>query len=307
MRVTSPAKINLSLRVGPIQKDGFHPVQTWMATIGLFDNLDFTLDTAGRVAMSCSDPNLACDESNLIVRATRLLQQELARLPGGEAPPAGQPSPATRGAVVRLDKSIPMGAGLGGGSSNAAMTLLALNRLWSLSLTRNDLLPLASRLGSDVAFFLEGPAHLCTGKGDLLAPAPLPQARHVLLMLPDIAMPTGPVYRQFDAMFSARSCDDWSAPMNLHALGALNAQSLMNSLQNDLEPPAFAICPRLGELRSRAQQCLARPVRMSGSGSSLFTLFDSLPEAQAASREIQVSCQIRTVVTHLGAEARWDI
>lgn len=329
MRVLSPAKINLHLRVGPKQSDGFHPLVTWMVTVGLFDTLDFTLDTAGRVHLSCTDPSLPVDERNLIVRAARLLQTEPTKSCGGEksVPDAeagrrveaseaaafesrpnepGQPgSDATsRGVAIHLTKRIPMGGGLGGGSSNAAYTLMALNDLWGLHLPRERLSEYAARLGSDVPFFIEGSSSICTGRGEITSRVNPPAARWVVLMLPGLSdgskdasvsplsMPTPPVYRQFDAMFSGEALQGWDEPVEWVRQRNLSAEDLLQLLRNDLEPPAFVLAPELSRLRQTAEALVARPVRMSGSGASLFTLFDDRGLAENAAfvihRELKV-------------------
>ena len=311
MHIVSAAKINLHLRVGSIQKNGFHPVNTWMVTVGLFDNLDFTLESippefdragnsvsdgrAGRVLLSCNVPALPCDESNLIVRAVRLLQRERMSIRGGKtSDTAGLPHTndveMEQDVVIRLQKSIPMGAGLGGGSSNAAMTLIALCRLWSLDIPLHRLSEMAAMLGSDVPFFLHGTSGICTGRGEIVQPAlPFP-SRFAMLMLPDIAMPTGPVYRRFDELQinSASNAETaWDSPIDWKTWSNLPADDLLPLLRNDLEQPAFDINPTLSDLRAQTEALLARPVRMSGSGSSLFTLYDCEQDAIDASHKVQ--------------------
>ncbi len=300
MRVLSPAKINLHLRVGPKQLDGFHPLVTWMVTVGLFDTLDFSLDTAGRVGLSCSDPSLPVDDRNLVVRAARLLQAEAARTSGGESsisgPVAGEP-----GVRIELLKVIPTGGGLGGGSSNAAVTLIALNELWGLNLPRQRLSELAAGIGSDVPFFLGGPSGICpsticssaicTGRGEVVSRVDSPSATWVVLMLPDMSMPTPAVYRQFDQMPFSPGWNEaigWSQQCP-------PAEELLRLLRNDLEPPAFAISPELGRLRKTAETLVSRPVRMSGSGSSLFTLFSDHEVAEKAAFLIHSQLALRTM------------
>ncbi len=295
MRVLSPAKINLHLRVGPKQTDGFHPLVSWMVTVGLFDILDFTLDTAGRVDLSCSDPMLAVDDRNLIVRAARILQAEMTKTSGGETSRKPIP-PGQRGVRIVLRKIIPMGGGLGGGSSDAATTLIALNDLWSLGLSHQRLSEIAAGLGSDVPFFLNGPSGICTGRGEIVEKIDPPRVRWVVLLLPEISMPTPIVYRQFDQMPMIRGWNDavdWAQWRNLLA------EDLLRKLQNDLEPPAFSISPILLQLKESAEMLVARPVRMSGSGSTLFTLYDISECAKRAADEIQRKLAIRAICVPL--------
>jgi 4-diphosphocytidyl-2-C-methyl-D-erythritol kinase len=186
----------------------------------------------------------------------------------------------SEGVRVRLEKRIPMGAGLGGGSSDAAATLLALDRLWQINWPVERLTELAASLGSDVPFFLHGPSSICRGRGELVQRLAPPQARFALLILPDRAMPTAAVYRKFDEMRlgEAGSLEHEAEPP-WQDWTKLNAIELLPKLVNDLEPAAFAIDSGLGALRTDLEQTLGRVVRMSGSGSALFSLYDRQVEA----------------------------
>jgi 4-diphosphocytidyl-2-C-methyl-D-erythritol kinase len=188
-----------------------------------------------------------------------------------------------------LEKRIPLGAGLGGGSSDAARTLAGLNRLWQVDWPAGRLAEVAAQLGSDVPFFLHGPSSVCTGRGEVVRPVPPPsRARWAVLVLPDVHMPTPAVYRRFDELglgFDEEIArepdwDEWSA---------LSAKDLLARLVNDLEAPAFALRPDLAELRRGLEVQLGRVVRMSGSGSSLFTLFDEAEADQARAAAAGIS------------------
>jgi 4-diphosphocytidyl-2-C-methyl-D-erythritol kinase len=204
--------------------------------------------------------------------------------------------------AVALGKKIPVGAGLGGGSSDAARTLLALDALdvpdnrkdfsdrqalsgrQALSTGRaaEDLSAFAARFGSDLSFFIVGNGSaICRGRGEQVTPIAPPAARWAVLILPGESMPTPAVYHRFDELRLGRAEDverdpDWNAWVKMPA------EYLLGCLVNDLEAAAFAIAPRLGVLRVDAEQLLGRPVRMSGSGSSLFTLYDAEDEARDA-------------------------
>jgi len=258
MRLLAPAKINLHLRVGPPRPDGFHPLLSWMCTIGLFDGLE--LQQSAATSLECDDPSLPTGADNLIVRAAMELGVT---------------------AKMKLRKRIPPGGGLAGGSSDAARTLTGLSALYNLVHDESELLKRAARLGSDVSFFLRGPSSICSGVGEIVRPTPAPKARWAVLILPPFPMPTPEVYKQFDRLNLGRpgSIDeqpDWKTWANLPAA------ELLPKLINDLEPPAFDLNPRLGDLRKHWQDRLSRPVRMSGSGSTLFTLFDQQEQAEAA-------------------------
>ena len=275
MRVLAPAKINLHLRVAPVNPDGFHPLQSWMCTVGLFDKLSFeeSKTVPPSLAMRCDDPALACDENNLVIRAARMM---------GES-----------NVSILLEKRIPTGGGLGGGSSDAARTLLALNKLRQHGRSEEALAVIAAMIGSDVAFFCNGPSSICTGRGEIVRPTKPPTPPWVLLILPSLSVPTGPVYRRFDELLGD---DD---RVNLKAAVAheppyeqwadLPSPSLLPLLVNDLERPAFDLYPQLARCRVELEQFLGRVVRMSGSGSSLFTLYDEQANAERAAATLDGS------------------
>ncbi len=185
--------------------------------------------------------------------------------------------------AVHLTKRVPAGGGLGGGSSDAAHALMAVAKLWGVT-DPALLAAVAAGVGSDVPFFLYGPSSVCRGRGEVVLPVAAPAvARHAVLVLPGIAMPTPAVYRQFDEMGLG---SDTAGDLAEGAWTFLPAAELMTQLVNDLEPPAFALRPDLAELRSRLEQTLGRLVRMSGSGSTLFTLFDDPASAADAAARI---------------------
>jgi len=270
MRVHAPAKINLFLRVGRRRADGFHPLVSWMCTVALRDTIDLRPAPPGRIILRCDRPDVPVDAGNLIVRAAEELWA------GGGGP--NRPRPGVR---IELTKRIAMGAGLGGGSSDAAATLIALNRLWDFGCSSERLAAIGAHLGSDVPFFFHAPSALVRGRGEIVQATPRPRARAVLLILPQAPLATAEVYARFDAMGLGRELDEHSEP-NAKQWAALGARDLMEVLFNDLEPAAFALAPRLGELHCELERALGRPLRMSGSGSSLFSLYDDLDEAQAA-------------------------
>ena len=288
LRRLASAKINLHLRIGPPRPDGFHPLLSWFMRVGLHDTLEITLSPAGedRIVLSCSDPDLPTDGRNLVVKAARLFYETI---------PRSQPS----GCRIQLTKRTPSGGGLGGGSSDAAETLLMLATLHGFNAV-DRLVPLAAQLGSDVPFFLFGPSSICTGRGEVVRPMPPPtRIRAAVLLLPPIAMPTADVYRRFDAMKLGRDADvsdepDWAAWREMPAT------ALLPLLVNDLEGPAFSLRPELAAMRNAAAGLLGRPVRMSGSGSTLFTLFDDPAEAEHAARRVQDSLSVATRAVALG-------
>lgn len=340
MRLLCPAKINLHLRVGRVRPaDGFHPLLSWITTVGLFDTLTVEARTevlpsepqqragataAARILLLSSDqPGLPTDDTNLVVRAADTFAKSIADGDAGDVnkrdtvgpssqakragaksgsdsftqratgvddnidalTPVGGEAARVHAVAATLNKQIPLGAGLGGGSSDAARTLVALNRLWQVNWTARKLSDVAARLGSDVPFFLHGPSSICTGRGEVVRPVSQPRSRFALLILPDVHMPTPAVYRRFDEMGFGFDSELQNEP-NWNEWTTLDAKDLLVRLVNDLEAPAFEIRPDLGTLRAEIELKLVRPVRMSGSGSSLFTLYDQFEEAESAAAGI---------------------
>ncbi len=186
VRIVAPAKINLHLRVGPVRPDGFHPLLTWMVTVGLADGLSISAGAAGTgVVLTCDDPALPTDGRNLVVKAILALCDR-----------AGRPADV----AVHLRKAVPAGGGLGGGSSDAAHALVAVADRLGVT-DRAVLAAVAAGVGSDVPFFLYGPSSVCRGRGEAVRPVPPPaRARHAVLVLPAVAVPTADAYRTFDRM-----------------------------------------------------------------------------------------------------------
>jgi 4-diphosphocytidyl-2-C-methyl-D-erythritol kinase len=274
-----PAKINLDLRVGRAREDGFHPLSSWFVTVDLCDTLALDLHPQPHsIQLTCSDPALETDGRNMVVRAASDLLLSL---------PPSHPA-RSAGVSIHLTKRIPTGGGLGGGSSDAAYTLLGLSQLLQLGLSREHLHRLAERLGSDVNFFLEGPSALCTGRGEQVRRLPAPAQLTALLFLPPIRMPTPAVFRKFDELGLGSPLPSPEQESARYAsLVSQSAGGLLRSLVNDLEVPAFALAPELGALRSELADAVGRPVRMSGSGSTLFTLFDSPAEAEQSAERLR--------------------
>lgn len=294
MRILSYAKINLHLRIGALAADGFHPLVSWMCRIGLADTMTIDAAAAGDplVQLTCDDPAIPTDGRNLIVKAAQLLAD------GKTLPPV----------TIDLQKRIPAGGGLGGGSSNAAATLLAMNEFWQLALRGDSLDALAANLGSDVAFFLHLPSAICTGRGQHVQPIASPRAGWVVLVFPPFGMSTPAVYKKFDELNSISNLQSPNLKFedlrfeDFSSWTSLSADDLLAKLVNDLEAPAFALNPDLQQLHAALQSGVGKIIRMSGSGSTLFTLADARQEALAVqSRIATLAPQCKTVVTALGA------
>ena len=258
LRRAAPAKINLFLEVLGRRRDGFHDLLTLMHKIALHDTLTISPRNDGDIRLVCDDPSLPTDERNLVVRAALLLQVGCDRLVGAD---------------ISLSKRIPVGAGLGGGSSDAATTLLGLNELWDLRLSAGSLHRLASMLGSDVAFFLGADFARCEGRGDIIKPLPALAPMHLVVLWPGIAVDTATVYRS-----SALDLDD----IRMLPGSELDyARSIRVSPPfNRLRVPCIAEYPEVARALLKAESiCAPRPVGLSGSGSSIFVAVDGADEA----------------------------
>ncbi len=290
MKLLAPAKINLHLRVGPVNRQtGFHPLMSWFCTVGLFDTLLIEQDpnSAEPFILTCDDPALPCDATNLVVRAADALRRS-----------ADENGKALSKIRAQLQKRIPAGGGLGGGSSDAARTLLGLNRMWLLNHSVEYVSGIAATLGSDVPFFLHGPSSVCTSRGEVVRPIRRPRPKWVVLIFPRFAVSTPAAYRVFDEM-GLGDPDSIRTPPDWQQWAELSAGPLLSRLVNDLEAPAFAMCPELASLRLTLEKMLGRTVRMSGSGSTLFTLFDDFDEAESSAARIQEYCGVRALTTEL--------
>ena len=317
MRVPAPAKINLHLRVGPPRADGFHPLLTWMTTVALFDTLTFvrrptppTSDDVGDsspqrdanfFALSCDRPDLPVGRENLVVKAAMALADAGSR--DGEGPTGRRLDRVS----AFLAKRIPSGAGLGGGSSDAAAALIGLNALWKLGFAAPRLSAIAATLGSDVPFFLSGASSICSGRGEIVRPVARLDMKWAVLVLPKYELPTPAVYRRFDEMNlghsdvageSIRDDVDWES------WSKLPAAELMPRLVNDLEPAAFSLRPDLGELRQKLERELSQLIRMSGSGSSLFTLCDDADRAQSLARRVKEVCGVDAIAVAIAPQVK---
>ena len=279
--VPSPAKINWNLRVIRRRPDGYHEIESLVSAVALYDHLIFTEGRVPGIELSCDDPHIPTDDRNLVCKAAKLLSQA-----------AGHPLQLS----CHLIKRIPVGGGLGGGSSNAAATLMALNRMWSLRWPRDRLLPIASVLGSDVPFFMFGNSAIMGGRGERIEPAPFIWRGWIVLLMPSFAISTPDVYRAWEPHRGLPAASESTLMMQV---AEHDAVALMKQTFNMLEDPAMKVCPALREMMTHSAQMAGRPVRLSGSGSTLFTAFDSQPEAQKFARRAEETLGIKSCLVQL--------
>ncbi|HXY60401.1 MAG TPA: 4-(cytidine 5'-diphospho)-2-C-methyl-D-erythritol kinase [Chthoniobacterales bacterium] len=272
MQVLAPAKINLSLRVLGKRADGFHEIETFIAPVSLYDKID--LERQNRwIDFSCDDPTLSTGDDNLVVRAARLFLEH-AKIKSGVS--------------IKLQKKIPHGAGLGGGSSDAAAVLRGLNQLFETRLSSGDLSRLGSSLGSDVPFFLFESAAICKGRGEIVEPRELKQKLSILLLKPAFAVASGWAYSRWQ--------DSKEIPGIVYAAQKADGQSLVN----DLERPVFEKFVFLAQLKSwLLRQPEVSAALMSGSGSTVFAVLkeDAEPAGVGESAKAELDAELWTCAT----------
>ena len=294
LHVLAPAKVNLALGVLERRPDGFHEIRSIAMAVGLFDELRMAPADGSAVELTCNHPDLPCDDRNLVIQAARALANR-----------AG----TTAGARIELHKRIPVAAGLGGGSSDAAAALRGLNRLWRTGLTDDELAGMGAELGSDVPLFFALPAARVAGRGERVQPADLHWSGWVVLVLGDWPVSTAEVYRAWRPSDRVADKDDATRQVEL----AADARAIMAAAFNDLEPAVFQVCPDMRGLHGQACAELDRPVRVSGAGSTLFTLFDNRQAAETAAARL-TEAGLRTslvaggsnVTTNVGEDSYGD-
>jgi 4-diphosphocytidyl-2-C-methyl-D-erythritol kinase len=254
MQVLAPAKINVWLRVLRRRRDGFHEIETLIAPISLCDEIQIERCSGKKVIeFQCDDPSVPKGDENLAVHAANLFF-ERTNIDGGIS--------------IELKKKIPHGAGLGGGSSDAASTLLALNDLFDTKLPLQTLSKMAEAIGSDVPFFIFQSAAVCKGRGELVSPTKLREQLSGLLLKPDFSVPTQWAYSH------------WRDSLEISGVSYVAQKFAGQTFANDLERPAFEKFIFLAEMKT---WLLKRPevgaALMSGSGSTVFAVLRSKADA----------------------------
>lgn len=260
--VNAYAKINLELRITAVRPDEFHELETVFQSIELHDTLRCER-REGPFRIVCDAPGVPAGPANLVWRAAAALWRHLGR--------DGEPA----GAVVALEKGIPVQAGLGGGSADAAAALVGLARVWGAEMDPAALAAIAAGIGSDVAFFLTGGTALGFGRGERLVPLPDLAPHWVVLVRPGFGISTAEAYRWYDA---AAAVGGWPPPAPLNGSWALGT----GPIRNDLEGPVAARHPEIAAARTALLASGARAAGMSGSGSAVFGLFEAREAAERA-------------------------
>jgi len=260
MQFLAPAKINLTLRVVRRREDGFHDIDSLMVPVSVFDRIDIELLDEGGLQFTCDDTSIPTGDKNLVVRAAKLFCTEIGL------------EPHLR---IHLEKHIPHGAGLGGGSSDAAITLIGLNHLFRTELPKETLLSLAADLGSDVPFFVGGRPARARGRGEQLESSDFNQRLPLLLIKPAFGVSTPWAYQR------------WRDSHELPGIPYAKQSLAWGELVNDLERPVFEKYLFLATLKKwLLQQSECTGALMSGSGSTVFAILRIPEDANALGERI---------------------
>ncbi len=268
VRVFSPAKINLFLDVLGKRPDGYHEIATIFQEIGIGDELTVASAAQEGIFFTCSDPALPQGSANLAVRAALYMKEKF-----GER----------GGLKIHLEKKIPAGSGLGGGSSNAAAVLWAVNQLWSLGLGPPELMKEAALLGSDCAFFILGGTALGTGRGEVLRPVEILPLKELVVVCPDIHCSTAEVYAALNLPLQ-EPCSRIDS--TLAQLRSSEIDRVRGAFFNRLEDVALRLKPELLGFRDELLRCGMLQPRLTGSGSAFFSVFSTRGEAEDRLRAI---------------------
>lgn len=274
MKLLSPAKVNLHLEVLEKRPDGYHEIQTLMHRVDLCDRIEIEEGGEG-ICLVTEGEAIPEGVNNLACKAAQVFCRDVG---------------IQRNFRIRIQKRIPVGAGLGGGSGNAATTLLALNELTQAGLKREFLMALGARLGADVPFFIFQEPALARGKGEVLTPVNLPVPLWFLMLVPPFQISTAWAYDAYDRLAGKKKK---ATPLQ-DSYGSLAA--LGPVLRNDLEIPAFSQYPELARMKEELLRRGARGALMSGSGSVVFGLFPRKDEAWEAEKELELPIGWKTII-----------
>jgi 4-diphosphocytidyl-2-C-methyl-D-erythritol kinase len=273
LSLPSFAKINWSLRILGKRPDNLHEIRTTLQTISLHDRLNFELSEDQQVELSCNETEVPTDDENLIVRVALALRDRYS---------------ITNGVRIQLEKNIPVKAGLGGGSSNAAVALLALAHLWQIDAGANELIAIAASIGADVPFFLFGGCMEATGTGTILAPLPDSNANNLIIITPNVGVSTRDAYTSFRAAALTSDTSEFilSSSQNASILDDL-LPWLRSDFENDFESVIFDTYPEIRRAKEALMAARAAAALLTGSGSSVFGVFADHKSQQQALEKIQ--------------------
>lgn len=283
----APAKINLYLEIIGDRPDGYHELAMILQSIALADQIDLRANGTDRIRVRCDDPQVPSDESNLAYRAAAVMAKQF-------------PDSYNRygGVDLEIHKRIPMGAGLAGGSTDAAAVLVGVDLLWKLGLTQIEIQELAAELGSDIPFCVTGGTAIATGRGEQLAPLPRLDHLHVVLAkYRSVAVSTAWAYKTYRQHFHTSYAADAKTLVDrrqrvhagsmVEAIGKRDGRRIGAALHNDLERVVLSAYPQVANLKQKMQQFDTLGVMMSGSGSTVFALVESQTQAETIQQQLR--------------------
>ena len=266
----APAKVNLFLEILGKRDDGYHEIETIMQEIDLADSLQFE-ETQEGVTLECNDKNIPANQDNLVCKAANLILEECG---------------IKKGVLINLEKNIPVGAGLGGGSSDAATTLKALNSLWKVGLNNEELMEFAAKLGSDIPFFINGKTALCRGRGELITPVEVRNRMDYIILFPRVHISTETIYKNLKIDLTKKRKD---VSFFLDALKYSEVVGISKLLFNRLEEVIFATYPDLLQVKSALESFDFCGLSISGSGSAFFGLCNDRHQAEVIKSKVESS------------------
>ncbi len=276
----APAKINLTLRVLGRRADGYHDLESVVAKVTLYDGIDLVAGDDSAIQIACTNPAVPTDTQNTIWRTIELLSNR-----AGPLPPMR----------IQLHKCIPLGAGLGGGSSDAAAVLMSLSRRLGGRVSDSDRQQIAAEVGSDVCCFLHPHTVHMSGRGEIVRPVELPWRGWVVLVFPPFGVSTAAVYAAWQANGSV---PDRDAEICLRET-CNTAEKLDEVLFNDLESSVFAVEPRMKEAREHVEDKTQQKFHVTGSGSTLFACLDSHEQAEQLKQRIDLLSGLKSLVARV--------
>lgn len=253
----APAKLNLGLKVVGKRPDGYHLLKTVFCLIDLYDEITILINNKSSNIQLLNHTQDWAAESDLVIKASKLLQQH---------------TKCNLGASIEVKKRIPHGGGMGGGSSDAATTLMALNQLWNTNLSKNELMDLGIQLGADVPFFILEENAYAEGIGEILTPIKIPQ-KYFVLILPEFNISTKEVFSKVNLTYD-------------NTIINITPQTLLNTLENDIEIAARGLEPRLESIFQDLAKYHAN-ARMTGSGSTIYLCYDDYNTAKKVAEELK--------------------
>lgn len=270
--VKATAKLNLALDILGKRDDGYHELETVMAMVDLADYLDFSLRLDGNIKLESSSNAVPEDGRNLIVKAGLLLQRRFK---------------VTKGATIKLDKKIPISAGMAGGSSDAAATLHGLNQLWELNLSLDELAEIGAEIGSDVSFCVYGGVAMCNGRGEKITPLPSLPPCWVVLAKPAISVSTRDVFSHLEV----NDIQHQHSEKMLAAIASGDYYQMVEALGNDLEDYSLEKYAEISYLKKQFEAFGADAVLMSGTGPTVFAIVKTEKKAKRLYNSVSGFCK----------------